>query len=431
MVRLGQILGALLLFFGLASSAWCMPWVTDAQGKVGWMRDHLWQSHQTVKYMGIDGATQDGAGGIRLSTDAELGIDGALVPFTFEEGSSVAEVAAATAFLPELDLYQLAGAVIGALLWDAATQSYELRDTSKPEATCSDGSLPVWHEVYFGGNYPSFSALLDYLRTYHSDSTTAYYVYGVSGDTVEIYSYDPNLGRPGDSYENVSPQCLHVTPQIFYPNIQVPPPEMPPYVRPWLQANPNQAPPLAGKEAGAGHAPDAGNGPTLSGPTTTTYPPVTTTTTNPDGSSSSSTTTTIINWQYSGPNASGSTSTTTTTSSTPAPTASNPNPTPASGPTTDTSAPSPAPSSEPQNPFVPPAIPMPTPSPVPPGVINLPIPTIDNAGGTCPAPIVLHLGLPGAQTVLWDLTPWCTLATNLRPLVLTAAGLAAAFLLVR
>jgi hypothetical protein len=431
MVRFGQILGALLLFFGVSSSAWCMPWVTNASGQVTWMRNNVWEAAQAVKYMGIEDATADGAGGITLSTAADIGVDGAVVPFTFAESSSAAEVAAAAAFLPETAIYAIAGAAIGALVWDAATQSYAIQQAPGPTtgATCSDGTAA--YVLNNGGVYYDaaslWASLSAGLTNFTLDSSSGW---NSSGQLVV------NVDEKGAYWGNYTTQpgvCDDGSSPIASPGQKqdVPPSNIPPYILPWLQSNPGQSPPLAGKEGAAGHAPDAGNGPALSGPSTTSLPPVTTTTTNPDGSKSTSTTTTTINWNYSGPNASGSTSTKTTSSTTPAPTASNPNPTPTPGPTTNTSAPAPAPSSAPQSPFVPPTIPIPTPSAVPPGVINLPIPTIDNTSGTCPAPIVLNLGLPGAETLTRDLTPWCTLATNLRPLVLTAAGLAAAFLLVR
>lgn len=428
MVRLGQILGALLLFFGSSYSAWCMPWVTNASGQVTWMRNSVWESAQAVKYMGIENAAADGAGGIVLSTAADIGVDGAIVPFTFAEASTAAEVAAAAAFLPETAIYALAGGVIGALVWDAATQSYTLPGTDPTTQTgvCPDGTPALWFEHFSNRYFATIADLESYQQSVHrypfrtnGGNSTGVLIQAYYGGHWNDFEYT-NLGCPSGG-----------TPSTAYPTVDVPPSRLPPYILPWLQSNPNQAPPLANKEAAAGHPPDAGNGPVLSGPSSTSFPPVTTTTTNPDGSKSTSTTTTTINWNYSGPNASGSTSTKTSSSSTPAPTASNPNPMPTPGPTTNTSAPAPAPSSAPQSPFVPPTIPIPTPSAVPPGVINLPIPNIDNSSGTCPAPIVLNLGLPGAETLTWDLTPWCTLATNLRPLVLTAAGLAAAFLLVR
>jgi hypothetical protein len=91
----------------------------------------------------------------------------------------------------------------------------------------------------------------------------------------------------------------------------------------------------------------------------------------------------------------------------------------------------PAPSSAPQGVFMPPDASVPTVPPVPPGVISLPLPNIDTATGVCPAPIVMQLGLPGLETATLDLTPWCTLAADLRPLVLTAGALAAMFILVK
>lgn len=393
--------------------------IRTQDGSVVWNSNDWWNNQ-------LSQATSDGSGGIVSSDAQSIAVDGILPEtFTMTEASSAAEIAAASAFLPEAALYAIVGAGLGSLVWDAANSEYEIppSTTGNTDPVCSDGSTPT----VLSGDTPSY-------YNAHVDPVTAIIAIGIGADPnypnyYSILYNSQHYGENSVTYNNCSSG-----PPLQNPNYgkgqDIPPPELPPYVLPWLQANPGSAPPLAGKEGQSGHPPQS-TGPTLSGPPSVSLPPVTTTTSNPDGSSSTQTVSKTISFSYSGPNASGSTVTRTSSSSTPAPTASNPNPTPTPGPTQTTSSPAAPASSQPSNPFTPPTVAIPSVPAVPPGTINLPVPTIDNSTGTCPAPIVLNLGLAGAETMTWDLTPWCTLASNLRPLVLTAASLAAAFLLVR
>lgn len=428
--KVGQVLSALALFF-CSGSLWAgQLWsnangslVRTSDGNASWV-DYDWWNNALAD------ASADGAGGVISRVSQSMSIAGgeASIAGAMTESASTAELAAAAAFLPEAAIYAIAGATLGQLIWDAATQTYEIPYDSTvgpagQSMTCSDGSLARFS---YGNTY--YSTAEDAFHAAYPNATIT--GSSVSGDSVTINYTMPGFGNLTDVLGSSCPGGSNLVPSPPS-STPVPPSGLPPYILPWLQSNPNSAPPLAGKEGAAGHPPQS-SGPVLSGPSSVSLPPVTTTTVNPDGSQSSSTISKTITLTYSGPNASGSTSTKTTTSTTPAPTASDPNPAPIPGPTTSSSSPAPAPaSSAPQNPFVPPDVAISSPTPIPPAVINLPLPTIDNSTGTCPAPIVINLGLPGMQTVTWDLTPWCTLAQNLRPLVLTAAGLAAAFLLVR
>lgn len=397
--------------------------VRTSDGGTTWMSRDWWNN-------ALNQATADGAGGVTSTASQDVLVANEVeVGMTMTEASTAAEIAAAAAFLPEAALYGIAGAALGQLVWDAANQSYALQPTTQTTQqtfVCPDGSTA--YATYAGVQ------VTDIEQAFNAGQGVNY----ASGSTLVSSSISPSVTFTVNNQGSNSKQTLYFhcptgTPSPA-PNNQrlqdVPPGSLPPYVLPWLQANPGEAPPLAGQEGASGHPPES-SGPVLSGPSTVALPPTTTTTTNPDGSKSSQTITKTVTLTYSGPNASGSTTTVTSSSSTPAPTASDPNPSPTPGPTQTSSSAAPPVSSQPSNPFTPPDVTIPTASAVPPGLINLPVPTIDNSTGTCPAPIVLNLGLPGAETMTWDLTPWCTLAANLRPLVLTAAALAAAFLLVR
>lgn len=403
--------------------------VRTSDGQANWMEYDYWNNM-------LADAAADGAGGVVSTASQDVLIaNEVMVPMTMTETASAAEIAAAAAFLPEAAIYAIAGAALGSLIWDAATQSYAIQQPPGPSSngTCADGSSPYvmlsGQRVYTADQLWSIDTAPggnSYGSTLTVDASSGW---NSSGQLV--LNLDDN-GSFWGNWVSANGSCDDgSSPGPGQPSLQdVPPSSLPPYVLPWLQTNPNQAPPLAGKE-GSSVSPPQSSGPVLSGPPQVVLPPVTTTTTNPDGSKTTKTTTTTITLQYSGPNASGSPTSVTKTSYTPAPTASVPNPASSPGPTTSSSSSAPLPSSAPQFPFTPPVVAIPPVQPVPPGVINLPIPNIDNNAGTCPAPIVLDLGLPGLQTLTWDLTPWCTLASNLRPLVLTAAALACAFLLVR
>jgi len=367
-------------------------------------------------------ATADGLGGVTDVVPIGESVDGALIPFTMAESASASSLAAAAAFLPEAAVFAIAGATIGSLIWDAATQTYELPGPYSTSDTCPDGSQALGKGLGAPYDPETLATFISVVSKYHGEVTSDSAInIGVGvfwGGYEATWSF--NQCSDGSNPVLQSPEGTPVAPSA-----------LPTYLSPWLASNPSAGPQLFNKEMSSGDIPDAGPGGVLSGPSSTTFPPTTTTVKNPDGSESTSTVTPTVEWHYSGPNASGSTSVTTKTATIPAPTSSDPTPAPIPGPTSTSSSAGAPVSSAPQIPFVPPTTPVPTVPPVPPGVINLPIPTIDNSSGTCPAPLVLNIGLPGVETVTWDLTPWCTLASNLQPLVLIAAGLASAFLLVR
>jgi len=246
-----------------------------------------------------------------------------------------------------------------------------------------------------------------------------------------IFSPNNIIGWGGTSLTPDNQCSDGSTPIIYMPPAQpVSPQQLVPYVLPYLQSHPNAAPPLLQQEIQNGYRPPVTI--TTSSPPEVSLPPQVTTQTNPDGSKDITTTTTTDKISVPYPDVNIGRSTTTSTQYTPAPTTANPNPSPvASGPTTTSSSPMPSGSNPTPQQFVPPDASVPNVPPVPPGVIQLPLPNIDNSGGTCPPPIVMNVGLPGLQTITMDLTPLCTLAGYLHPLVLTAGALAAMFILVK
>ena len=393
--------------------------VRSSDGNANWISYDYWNNL-------LSQAAADGAGGVANEV---------MVPMTMTKASTAAELSAAAAFLPEAAVYAVVGATLGSLIWDSVNQSYEIPATGNPNLyVCPDGSSPTmggdvgaltlaqWVASSMYNTYNHSGVVTNLSMSSGGGVTISYTIDGVNGIQPERGTGGPflcpGLNSPGS--------------QAPAPGNDVPPAQLVPYILPWLQSNPNSASQLASKEASSGDYPQA-SPPLLSGPSSVSLPPVTTTTTNPDGSTTKVTKNTTEIITYSGPNASASPTTTTTTTTTPAPTASNPSPSPTTTTSTTTSPvapPSSAPASAP-SPFTPPDASVPTVPPVPPGVIQLPLPNIDTTAGQCPAPIVMQLGLPGLQTATLDLTPWCNLAGELKPLVLTAGALAAMFILVK
>lgn len=437
----GLILGCTYTGSAFAGQLWSNrtgSLVRSSDGSANWISYDYWNNL-------LSQASADGAGGVvSTANESVLVANEVMVPMTMTEASSAADLAAAAAFLPEAAIYAIVGGTLGTLVWDSLTQSYEVPNSASvpPPATCADGSVVNWYQnqspwaelasLQKYGNYElqavQFGATLNttnqIVAAGPSSAVGTYIYYYPSSTQTSISHYEFTLTPCSDGS---TPTTGPLTPQI------IPPAQLVPYVLPWLQSNPNSAPQLAQKEAASGDYPQA-SPPLLTGPSSVSLPPVTTTTTNPDGSTTKTTKQTTETITYSGPNASASPTTTTTTTTTPAPTASNPTPSPTSTTTSTTSTPVAPPSSAPASapsPFMPPDASVPTVPPVPPGVIQLPLPNIDTTAGQCPAPIVMQLGLPGLQTATLDLTPWCNLAGELKPLVLTAGALAAMFILVK
>lgn len=421
MILFRSLLAFFCFFFAFNLADAAILWQNGA-GNVGVMRlrDGTITSTHDLQWIFPDPEPTPGGGA--TSTALQLLEDGGQVSAT--ETSTAAEIADAAAGLDPALLVPLLGMVIITaagikLLYDPNTDTWQ-----EQEQTCTNGAtLSVLAVNFSGGPFSSYGSCMSDVD--NRESAAGYPVPSWTGPTLSPngqYTMNASNGLACTATCNGSPSTSESVPAL--------PQDIQDAIDNWLNNNPSSGPELVKLENANNHPPvvQISNTPEQ----TVSLPPQVTTQTNPDGSKDTTTTTITdtINPQY--PDVNIGRQTTTTTQYTPAPTTSNPNPTPvASGPTKTSSSPMPSGSNPTPQQFVPPDVSVPNVPPVPPGVIQLPIPTIDNSGGTCPPPIVMNVGLPGLQTITMDLTPWCTLAGYLRPLVLTAGALAAMFILVK
>lgn len=420
-------LGGLAVAFGSGARAAVVPW-NDPTLPFGISTPS--GVHYLFGQYSAEAATADGAGGAFVNgvqaviLDAEpvsIGVSGL--------ASDSAIAAAATLGAPDIIL---AAAVAAGL--DLAAQGlsvssggvFETSAGSIPNSyTCVDGT-----QAYGNHGGQSNQTLADALAYDSAHDQTVTGVTQTNVNLLSVYGYYTNLGPPSGQLYAMSFTCGDGSEaQLSGPVTPATQPQVESAVDNALKAKPSAAPVFADKLAQDGYPPSVVIQ-TPTGPSAVTGSPTTSTTTSGPSGSTTTTTKTCTptdNLSY-GPGAVSVSQTVscTTTVTPPAGSASA-----ASSSATTTTTPPTTSASSTSDTFVPPTSVVPSVPAVPPGTINVPVPTIDNSGGTCPAPLVLNLGLPGVETMNLDLTPWCNLAAALRPWVLTLGGIVAAVVVVR
>ena len=389
----------------------------------------------SVGEMAAEGIAADGAGGITLSGVVSAVTSLGPLAFTNPYTASVAVVAAAMGAWYSADpagftaYMQSVGAVLSGLTPSSAGYGVPAT-TYSMTATCPDGSA-VWvggpggtvesnFLLGLGVLYPKQgSSIQDVVWNRVSDQVLINVLRGDGGSTVTGYKTLCASGAD-PTYTGVVP-----TPP---PTVPATPAQVQSAAQNWLAANPAQAPAVAAAAAGAGYPPALSPpaGAVAGGPSTVSGPTTTTSSTAADGTKSVATCTPTYQVTYGQASAALTGGNSCTTVTTPVSGASSTSTSVTS--TTAASAPVGSASAASSAPFVSPATQFPSSSAPPAGVVALPSVSVPSTAGTCPAPLTFSVY---STSYPIDLTPLCTLASEVRPFVIGVNGLAAVLFILR